>query len=301
MLNEELVLLKNIRVDRVDFLSKFHTTVDVLRLDLVHPVISGNKWFKLKEYLKEAKALNKKIILTFGGAYSNHIIATAAATREAGFKSIGIIRGEKPATLSHTLLSAQSYGMELYYTSREEYKKKTIPTQTFQQYDKEDIYIINEGGYGKKGAEGAKAILEQIDSSYTHIIDSVGTGTTISGLIEGSAEYQTIIGISSLKNSYSLQQEIENLILEKNRKKFSLIHDYHFGGYAKYSKQLIDFMNEWYQLTGIPSDFVYTGKLFFAVQDLLKKNYLPANSKLLIIHSGGLQGNQSLPKGTLIF
>jgi len=302
MINEELIPLKNIRVDPVDFLSKFHTTVDVLRLDLIHPVISGNKWFKLKEYLKEAKALNKKIILTFGGAYSNHIVATAAAAKQSRFKSIGIIRGEKPTTISHTLQNASSYGMELYFISRTEYRNKTIPTEISQQYKEEDIYVINEGGYGKKGVEGAKDILQQIDTSpYTHIIDSVGTGTTISGLIEGSAEYQTIIGISSLKNNYSLQQGIENLVSAENMKKFSLIHDYHFGGYSKYSKQLIDFMNEWYQLTAIPSDFVYTAKLFFAVQDLVQKNYFPQGSKLLIVHSGGLQGNQSLPKGTLIF
>jgi 1-aminocyclopropane-1-carboxylate deaminase len=302
MLNEELIHPGNIRVDPVDFLSKFHTTVDVLRLDLVHPVISGNKWFKLKEYLKEAKALNKKILLTFGGAYSNHIVATAAAAKQSGFKSIGIIRGEKPTTVSHTLQNASAYGMKLYFISRTDYRGKTIPTETLQQYRQEDTYIINEGGYGKKGAEGAKDILQNIDSSvYTHIIDSVGTGTTIAGLIQGSAKNQSVIGISSLKNNYSLQQEIENLVLAENRKKFSLIHDYHFGGYAKYSRLLIDFMNEWYQLTGIPSDFVYTGKLFFAVQDLVQKNYFPQGSKLLIIHSGGLQGNQSLPKGTLIF
>jgi 1-aminocyclopropane-1-carboxylate deaminase len=302
MLNEELIHPGNIRVDPVDFLSKFHTTVDVLRLDLIHSVVSGNKWFKLKEYLKEAKALEKKIILTFGGAYSNHIVAAAAAAKRAGFKSIGIIRGEKPTTVSHTLQNASAYGMDLYFISRTDYKREIIPIEILQQYEEEDIYIINEGGYGKKGAEGAKDILRQIDtSSYTHIIDSVGTGTTIAGLIEGSAKHQTIIGISTLKNNYSLQQEIENLVSEQNRKKLSLIHDYHFGGYAKYSKQLIDFMNEWYQRTSIPSDFVYTGKLFFAIQDLLQKKYFPWGSKLLIIHSGGLQGNQSLPKGTLIF
>lgn len=192
--------------------------------------------------------------------------------------------------------------MELHFISRTEYKNKIIPTEIFQRYGEEDIYIINEGGYGKKGVEGAKDILRHFEcSSYTHIIDSVGTGTTIAGLIEGSAKHQIIIGISSLKNNYSLQQEIENLISEQNKKRFSLINNYHFGGYANYSKQLIDFMNEWYQLTQIPSDFVYTGKLFFAVQDLFGKNYFPPGSKLLIVHSGGLQGNQSLPKGTLIF
>lgn len=302
MQNEELIHPENIRVDSVDLLSKFHTTVDVLRLDLIHPVISGNKWFKLKEYLKDAKTLNKKIILTFGGAYSNHIVATAAAAKQEGFKSIGIIRGEKPAMLSHTLQDAAQYGMQLFFTSRKAYSKRIIPGEVSMNFKEDDIYIIDQGGYGAKGVEGAKDILLQPDtSSYTHIIDVVGTGTTIAGLIEASNKQQTIIGISSLKNNYSLQSEIENLISEENKNRFTLIHDYHFGGFAKYSKQLIDFMNEWYQRTHIPSDFVYTGKLFFAVNDLLMKNYFPHNSKLLIIHSGGLQGNQSLPKGTLIF
>jgi 1-aminocyclopropane-1-carboxylate deaminase len=302
MLNEELIHPRNIRVDSVDFLLKFHTTVDVLRLDLIHPVISGNKWFKLKEYLNEARSLHKKVILTFGGAYSNHIVATAAATKQAGFKSVGIIRGERPTTVSHSLKEALSYGMDLFFISRKDYREKIIPAEILQTYALDDIYAINEGGYGKKGVEGAKDILRQIDSSsYTHIIDAVGTGTTLAGLIESSAKHQNIIGISSLKNNYSLQREIENLVCEQNKKRFTLIHDYHFGGYAKYSTELIDCMNEWYQLTGIPSDFVYTGKLFYAVQDLLRKNYFPAGSKLLIVHSGGLQGNQSLAKGTLIF
>lgn len=302
MLNEELIHPGNIRVDPIQFLSKIHTTIDVLRLDLVHPVVSGNKWFKLKEYFKEAKALDKKIILTFGGTYSNHIIAAAATAKQARLKSIGIIRGEKPNFFSHTLLDASSYGMELHFISREDYKSKKVPREIFEQYNKNDIYLINEGGYGLPGVAGAKDILSQIDSSfYTHIIDSVGTGTTLAGLIEASGDDQKIIGISSMKNNYSLQEEIKQLVSSQNKKKFTLLYDYHFGGYAKLSMQLIDFMNEWYRLAGIPSDFVYTGKLFFAVCDLLEKNYFPANSRLLIIHSGGLQGNQSLPKGTLIF
>lgn len=302
MLNDQPIDTKNIRVDPVRFLSKFHTTVDVLRLDLLHPVISGNKWFKLKEYLKEAKALNKKTILTFGGAYSNHIVATAAASQQNGFKTVGIIRGEKPTVLSHTLQDAIHFGIELYFVSREDYRKKTIPIEVHSKYRQEEIYVVNEGGYGIKGVEGAKDILKQIDaSSYTHILDSVGTGTTIAGLIESSEKHQTIIGVSSLKNNYSLRQEVEAFIVDENKKRFILMDDYHFGGYAKYSKELIDFMNEWYRLTNIPSDFVYTGKLFFALKDLFEKKYFPSETKILVLHSGGLQGNQSLPKGTLIF
>lgn len=302
MLNDSAIHPENIRIDPVQFLQKFHTTVDVLRLDLIHSVISGNKWFKLKEYLKEAKSLNKKIILTYGGAYSNHIVATAAAAIENGFKSIGIIRGEKPTTLSHTLNDAMNFGMEIFFLSRSDYRNRIIPPKVLEHYPAKNIYIINEGGYGVKGVEGAKGILHLMDfSAYTHILDVVGTGTTIAGIVESSGGHQTIVGISSMKNNFSLQQETEKFILEKNRRRFKLIHDYHFGGYAKYTQELIVFMNDWYLKTSIPSDFVYTGKLFFAADDLLKKNYFPGGSKLLLMHSGGLQGNQSLPKGTLIF
>lgn len=302
MPNDSAIHLENIRIDPVYILQKFHVTVDVLRLDLIHPVISGNKWFKLKEYLREAKLLNKKILLTFGGAYSNHIVATAAAAKQSGFKSIGIIRGEKPTVFSHTLKDAMSFGMELFFVSRLDYKRKIIPHDVFDLYNREEIYVINEGGYGPKGVEGAKTILKLIDcSSYSHILDVVGTGTTIAGLVEASGKHQSIVGISSMKNNFSLQQETEKFISEENKNRFRLIHDYHFGGYAKFTNELIDFMNEWYRQTNIPSDFVYSGKLFFAVNALLKKNYFPAGSKLLVMHSGGLQGNQSLPNGTLIF
>jgi 1-aminocyclopropane-1-carboxylate deaminase len=302
MLNDSTIHPENIRVDPALFIQKFHTTVDVLRLDLIHPVISGNKWFKLKEYLREAKSLNKKIILTYGGAYSNHIVATAFAAKQNGFKSIGVIRGEKPPNLSHTLKDAMNFGMEVFFLSRNAYKNKIIPPMILEHYNPKEIYVINEGGYGIKGVEGAKAILKLMDlSAYTHILDVVGTGTTVAGIVESSGEHQTIIGISSMKNNFSLQQETEKFISEENTHRFKLIHDYHFGGYAKYTQGLIYFMNEFYRQTGIPSDFVYTGKLFFAVNDLLQKDYFPAGSKLLLMHSGGLQGNQSLPKGTLIF
>lgn len=300
MMNKELIPQQNCRIDAVNAFLKFHIEAAVLRLDLLHPVISGNKWFKLKEYLKEAGALNKKSILTFGGAFSNHIVATAAAAKQFGFNSVGLIRGEKPEKFSDTLNDALSFGMKLFFISREEYKKKIIPNEVFEQYDAGSIYIINEGGYGLKGAEGAGAILKPVDASgFTHIVSAVGTGTTLAGLLNAATPSQKITGFSVMKNNFSLQKEIEDLLIEK--KEFHLIHDYHFGGYAKYNLQLIAFMNEWYRTTGIPSDFVYTGKLFFAVNDLVQKNYFPLHSKILIIHSGGLQGNRSLPKGTLIF
>jgi 1-aminocyclopropane-1-carboxylate deaminase len=296
------IQFENSRLETVSFFTKYHTTVDVLRLDVIHPVISGNKWYKLKEYLSEALRENKKGIVTFGGAFSNHIVATAAASYFHDLKSIGIIRGERPATLSNTLTDALSFNMELFFISREDYKTKKVPGVIYSKYRQENLYFINEGGYGPKGMEGARQILDEVDTGqYTHIVAAVGTGTMLAGATAAALPHQKVVGISVLKNNFSLQQEIEALLPKEKHHQFHLLHDYHFGGYAKSSKALFHFMNEWFHQTGIPSDFVYTGKLFFAVNDLVSQSFFPTGSKILIIHSGGLQGNRSLPKGTLIF
>ncbi len=272
--------------------------MDVLRLDLVHPVISGNKWFKLRYYLEEARRLGKKTLISFGGPYSNHILATAAAARDSGFKSIGIIRGEVPSVYSPTLKDAAGYGMELVFVPRDTYRNKTIP---LPQTTLQEAFIIPEGGYGLPGSAGAKKILEQTEYQiYTHIIAAVGTGTMLAGLSDAAFSNQSVIGISVLKNNFSVQDEIKALLPAANQN-FNILHDYHFGGYAKHTASLLNFMNEWYQATGIPSDFVYTGKLFYAVNDLVLSNRFSSQSRLLVIHSGGLQGNRSLSKGTLIF
>ncbi len=279
----------------------FGISVHVLRLDSLHPVVSGNKWFKLHHYLTEAIAA-QKTILTFGGAFSNHIVATASAASNAGLKSIGVIRGEASLTPSPTLIQAKEYGMELFYTSREAYKTKQVPAKVYERYTPEELYVIPEGGYGTNGMEGAKDILLQNDTyNYTHILSAVGTGTTLAGLIAAAGSWQNVIGISVLKNNFSLQQEIDDLLPSDKKGRFILLHDYHVGGYAKRSAELIRFMNDFYSETGIPTDFVYTGKLFFAAVDLLRKNYFEKDAKVLIVHTGGLQGNRSLPKGTLIF
>lgn len=298
----DLIPMQKSRIDVVRSLYKFHTTVDVLRLDEIHPLVSGNKWFKLKTYLKEAQRLNKKTIVTFGGAFSNHILATAALSQMTGLHSIGIIRGEESTVLSPTLTDALSFGMQLFFSSREDYKNEKVPQSIFNFYYPEELYFIPEGGYGFCGVEGAKEILKEVDTSgYTHVVAAVGTGTMVAGLAAGCTPNQQVIGISILKNNLSVQKAIETLLPADKHHQFNLLHTYHFGGYAKYSNDLIRFMNEWHQHTGIPSDFVYTGKLFFAVNDLIEKNYFSEATKLLIIHSGGLQGNRSLPKGTLIF
>jgi 1-aminocyclopropane-1-carboxylate deaminase len=295
-----LIQFQKSKVVPISINYKIHTTLDVLRLDEIHPVVSGNKWFKLKKYLQDALDKNKKAILTYGGSYSNHIVATAATSHYYNIKSIGIIRGEMPKLLSHTLQHALSYNMDLHFINRRDFKEKCIPKTALDALDPEDIYFINEGGYGINGMLGAMEILQQVDRNvYTHIMAAVGTGTMLSGLIAAALPGQQVIGIPILKD-YSLEQNIKAL-LPHEKQNFELIYDYHFGGYAKKSPELIQFMNNFYEQTEIPTDFVYTGKLFYAVDDLLRKGFFQKNSKVLVIHSGGLQGNLSLPKGTLIF
>jgi 1-aminocyclopropane-1-carboxylate deaminase len=290
---------KKIRIDRIKNLYQlYEIEVDVLRLDLIHPHISGNKWFKLQEYLREAQQLNKTTIATFGGAFSNHIIATAAACKLAGLNAIGIIRGEKAKDLSYTLQQAQDFGMQLYFISREAYKNKELPAELIDN----DLLLIGEGGYGFQGCIGAGSILNHFSQeNYDFIACAVGTGTTLAGIVNASPLHHKVIGISVLKNAVSLQQEINCLLPEGLQDQFELNHQFHCGGYAKFNLELIEFMNWWHQQTGIPTDFVYTGKLFYAIHQLITSHYFQKGSRLLLIHSGGLQGNISLPKDTLIF
>ena len=290
------------RIDPVSSLCSLPVAVDVLRLDLLHPVISGNKWFKLKECINAAKAESKTTLLTYGGVYSNHLVATAAAASINGLKSIGIVRGEEPKNLSHTLLAAKSYGMSLHFVSREDYRAKVLPRSLYESCDISKSYIINEGGYGLPGKGGAMTILQQHDvSAYTHILTAVGTGTTLAGLVAAALPHQHVIGIPVLKGAFSLQQEIKALLLPEKQDGFTLFWDYHFGGYAKYNAALLLFMNRFYEQAQIPTDFVYTGKAFYAALDLIARAYFPSGAKILLVHTGGLQGNVSLKKGELVF
>jgi 1-aminocyclopropane-1-carboxylate deaminase len=277
---------------------------DVLRLDKIHPVISGNKWFKLKYHLEDARKNGYKTLLTFGGAYSNHIIAAALSAREANFNSIGIIRGEEPKQLSHTLKAASDYGMRLKFISREQFKK--INEQEIQDIlinEFGSFYQIPEGGKSSEGRRGCKEILHLTDfSKYTHILSAIGTGTTYLGLVNSSELKQQVIGIPVLKGMNDLLSEYYDLIENPEKRQYcKIFYEYYFGGYAKKTPELIGFMNSFYRQTAIPTDFIYTGKLMYAFIDLLKKNFFAPGSKLLIIHSGGLQGNLSLPENTLEF
>lgn len=273
--------------------------LDVLRLDKLHDVVSGNKWFKLQQQIAECKKMNKTTIATFGGAYSNHIVATAYACKLEGLKSVGVIRGDEPKQLNHTLLQAQSLGMQLHFVSRTDYSNKNQLKQSFNQ---DDWYWVNEGGYATLGADGVTDMYKWIDDSYTHITCATGTGTMMAGLIKGAAPHQHVIGITALKGHDSLQQEIANLLSTKEAEKsFSIFNEYHFGGYAKHPKALLDWMNHLYKTYHLPTDIVYTSKMLYGVFDLINKGYFAEGSKIIAIHSGGLQGNLSLPKGSLIF
>jgi 1-aminocyclopropane-1-carboxylate deaminase len=271
--------------------------VSVLRADKIHPVISGNKWFKLRYYLESALNAGKRSIVTFGGAWSNHIAATAALCRQEGLQSMGIIRGEEPKMYSSTLNNALECGMKLFFTDRESYRAKKIP----QQINSDDAIIIPEGGFGSAGAAGAATMLNYCDrEKYTDICCAVGTGTMLAGLAAAAKRGTRITGISVLKNNLQAAASTQSLC-NTECNPFTILHDFHEGGYAKKTERLVSFMNSLYEATQIPTDFVYTGKLFFAVQQLIDQDYFSPGSSVLLIHSGGLQGNVSLGKGTLIF
>jgi len=287
--------LKKITIDTIDhpLLKNKNVALDVLRLDKIHPVISGNKWFKLKYHFDNFNAGNYRGILTFGGAWSNHIVATACMCFLQKIKCVGIIRGEKPPQLSVTLQEAISYDMQLKFTTRKFYnnkKTKAFPEAIAAEFP--NHYIIPEGGAGDTGEKGASEILQHTGgNNYTHIACAVGTGTMFNGIYRSISKDQNLAGIVILKG-WKEEDKASNA---------KLLLNYHFGGYAKYTAELLSFMNDLYTTTNIPTDFVYTGKLAFAIFDLVKKNYFNKGSNILMIHSGGLQGNSSLQKGSLIF
>lgn len=278
-----------------DGLEKAQVKLFVKREDLNHASVSGNKWWKLKYNLQEAKKLGQETLLTFGGAFSNHIYATAAACQELGFKSIGIIRGEEVLPLNETLAFAESCGMKFHYVTREEYRRKTNPEfidQLKNQFG--DFYLIPEGGTNElaiKGcAEFAHDKLSGIDFDFLCL--PVGTGGTMAGIVAGLEGQKTVIGFSVLKNGDFLREEIKKLIKDFSEKEFRNWHietDYHFGGYAKHNDELDQFILRMNQRQNLPLDFVYTGKMIAGVFDLISKNHFREGSKILMLHTGGLR------------
>ena len=299
-----LVDIRNADVQKIAIssLAAKGISVDVLRLDKLHPVISGNKWFKLKYYLEDAVEKNHKTILTFGGAWSNHIIAAACAARQSGLHSIGIIRGEAPSRPSLTLRAAIAYGMELRFTDRVTYASARMNSESDTLKEYGDAYFIPEAGAGKYGIKGSTEILNLIPlNKYSHIVCCIGSGTMYTGLANALLPGQHLTGITVLKGMNDLPSQLLPFIKPETDRYCNINEDYHFGGYAKKTPGLLQFMNWFYQETGIPTDFVYTAKLFYACTDLIAKDYFPKGSTLLVIHSGGLQGNASLPADTLLF
>ncbi len=269
----------------------------VKREDLLHPHISGNKYRKLFYNLIEARKLGHDTLLTFGGAFSNHIAATAAAGKEFGFKTIGVIRGEefseKPELirLNPTLSFAQNQGMQLFFVPRKTYRQRnTKPFQTQLKQKFGRFYPIPQGGTNLLGVKGAKEILQNTDINYHFITVAVGTGGTMAGLIEASRIGQTVLGFPALKENF-LHHEIKKFTPKQNGQ---LIRDYHFGGFAKINRELIDFINVFYEQTHIPLDPVYTGKMLYGVLDMINKNYFRPGTRILAVHTGGLQGNDGM-------
>ncbi len=274
--------------------------VDLLRLDLLHPIVSGNKFYKLRHYIEFALAKGVSTVASFGGPYSNHIVALAYTAKEAGLKSIGYIRTNADEPMTPSLKEAKAYGMELVYSGRTDFQSKKEAILQSSEANT-DCYFIDEGGYGIVGAKGAATILtENNTTQYDYIICAVGTGTMLAGIINAAEPNQKIIGIPVLKNEGSIESEINALLEDKNRR-YTLLHQFHQGGYAKTNPMMLDFMNRLWDAEKIPTDVVYTSKLLFGVGQLIKENYFEKNATILVIHSGGLQGNRSLPEGSLEF
>lgn len=277
--------------------------VFIKREDLMHPFVSGNKFRKLKYNLLQAEKEGQKNLLTFGGAFSNHIASVAAAGKLEGFATIGIIRGDELADKiedNPTLKFAKENGMLLEFVSREQYSNKAdVGFLEALRLKFGSFYLIPEGGTNSLAVKGCEEILTKEDAVFDYICCAVGTGGTISGIINSAHPGQKVLGFPALKGDF-LQNEIRNFAQHDN---WQLITGYHFGGYGKITEELVLFLNQFSEKTKVLLDPIYTGKMFFGVMNLIQSNYFPNNSKILVIHTGGIQGiggmNQLLEKKKL--
>lgn len=277
-----------------DWYKPYVQQVSMLRLDVLHPVISGNKWYKLKYNIEYALNNGYKAVLTFGGAYSNHLIATAAAAKAYGLKSIGIVRGNY-AELTHTLQDCISYGMELQFVSREDYNRKTDAVwleSIKHQYNAP--FIIPEGGANEQGRVGGEDIVAYIPEDITHICVSVGTGTTFAGIRNALPLHKILYGYVPMKGGVYLKDEIPRWLKPEHNTNWQLFDHWHFGGFGKWDTELVNFMKEFYTINQIPLDIVYTGKMMFGIMEQLQSGFFPSNARVCCIHTGGLQGNSSI-------
>ncbi len=267
-----------------------HITLDLLRADRLHPLISGNKWYKLKYNIARAQTEQVDRLLSFGGPYSNHLHALAYAGQLAGLKTTGIVRGEK--VYNKTLADCERWGMQLHFISRAEYRQKDqtdFITRLSTHYP--GHYIIPEGGNNESGIKGCGEMLVGIDlQQYEQIVCAVGTGATLSGLINASPEQIPITGFAVLKNGAYLTETVKN---NTRRQNWTINSDYHFGGFGKRNNRVLQFMHDFNTAHQIELDFVYTAKMMCGLYDLIEKNNWK-NTRILAIHTGGVQGNRSL-------
>ena len=281
-----------------EFLQQHQIELYIKRDDLIHPVISGNKWRKLKYNLKQARQDQHSTLLTFGGAYSNHIHATAAAGRYFGFNTIGIIRGEPYSPLNPTLQDATDWGMQLDYVSRADYRQKTSAEFIHRLRQKfGDFYLIPEGGNNDLAVTGVSEIIEELDEDYDMICIDCGTGATMAGIIAGLRQPCHVLGFAVLKGADFLINDIRQRLQScrsTSAHNWTVNLDYHFGGFAKTRPELFEFIDRFQQEYHIPLEPIYSGKMLYGVFDLIKKGQLKTGSRVLVIHSGGLQGARGM-------
>ncbi|WP_424962496.1 1-aminocyclopropane-1-carboxylate deaminase/D-cysteine desulfhydrase [Ekhidna sp.] len=272
-------------------LSEKQIQLFVKRDDLIHGEIMGNKWRKLRYNLEEMKRNSIDSLITMGGAFSNHIAATAAAAKEHNLKAIGIIRGEELNEVSNpTLQFAHAKGMELHFVDRAKFRNLRDNAGQIEKFYP-NHFFLPEGGTNELAVKGCEEIIPEISIPFDVIVTPIGTGGTFAGLTKSALKKQQIMGISSLKGDF-IFNEISELLKELNirNKNYSIINDYHFGGYGKVNGELIDFINWFKENFNIPLDPIYTGKSFFGVWDMIKTDKFEKNLKIVLLHTGGLQG-----------
>ena len=285
-------------------LDERRVALSMLRLDQTHDIISGNKWFKLMYNVRKAHDEGHTALLTFGGAYSNHIVATAEACSIAGLNSIGVIRGEPTEPLNPTLLQAIQRGMKLHYVTRTAYRNRKDPhyiQSLHALFGK--FYHVPEGGSNVLGVTGAKEITSLLTHNYDYICCPCGTGGTIAGVICSNPPCKKILGFPALKGGGFLHDDIVDFFVNKVTTQWKLVTDYHFGGYAKVNEQLLTFIRGFYNEHHIKLDPVYTGKMMYGVDDMIQNGRFPEGSSILAIHTGGLQGIEGMEDrlGELIY
>jgi len=291
---------KNTPIEEVNdpFLKERNISLFIKREDLNHTHISGNKWHKLKYNLKEARKQGKNVLLTFGGAYSNHIYSVAAAGKIFSYKTIGIIRGEEHLPLNPTLSFAKENGMHLYYLDRSLYRKKnSAEIVNHLQNIFGDFYLLPEGGTNELAVKGCSEIINTISVEFDFLCCPCGTGGTLAGLISGLRGKNFVLGFAVLKGASFLKKNVSNLLKTfegKDYKNWEINLDYHFGGYAKVNKQLFAFVDDFFDLTRIPIEPIYTGKMLFGIYNLVSNGYFKEGSRILALHTGGLQGLQGI-------